>query len=247
MPDKQKEQKSRKRKYQIVLFSNKKQVKYIGAYTTIENANKVFYEMLEKNKKEVFFPIRYLNCQKMIEASYELAILKVDEGENEDNRIQNEIGEYVKTEISEKYDENVKYGKVNKNRYIVYNKEEYLIEETFWVYGYHPRYQRKTAVEIFGMLIMPLEGTRLGFNRILCFNNKLIVENENDFDMVICKNVTDCYRLYNFLEELSKLKKIKSILWFGICRRSSKHMIMNKIMEKTGWNEKKIMRKNTRP
>ena len=243
--NKKKQKKNKALDFQIVLFQNKKQIKYIGSYGSIISANKKFYSMLKDNGN-IMFPVRFVNTKGIKDVLYELAILKKDDMSNE-NRLQNELGEYITTTTSSKYDDSVKYGKVNKNKYIIFEKMPYNIEETFWVFGFHPKFQRKNFEFIFRTYISSLKNNKMALNRVICFKNKLLIESNNKLDIVICKNISDCYRLYTELENMSYKNKIKNIIWSGNYKKSSLQYWIAKINSVTNWNYNKIMRNSTRP
>ncbi len=238
--------------YQIILTENKKQIKYIGSFRSIISTEKAFLKLIDNNSKNIHFPVRYVNSGKKIkEVEYELLILKLEndkEFQNDPHLLMNSIGKYVQTEVNNRYNDSSKYGRQNTKNYSIYNKGLYNIEETFWVYGFHPYYQRKTADDIFNMYINEFKGKHTYLNKITCFKNKLLIEDENEtMNMIICKNINDCVRLYTYLEEKSKENKIKYILWNGIYYKSMVPMWVRKIQNLTNWKYTKIMRSSTRP
>ena len=238
--------------YQIILTENKKQIKYIGSFRSIESTEKAFLKLIDNNSKEIHFPVKYINSGKKIkEVEYELLILKLEtdnESQNDIHLLMNNIGKYVQTEVNDRYDDTSKYGKQNKKKYSVYDKASYNIEEKFWVYGFHPYYQRQTADDIFNMFIKNFKGKHTYLNKITCFKNKLLIEDDNeDMNMIICKNANDCVRLYTYLEDKAKENKIKYILWNGIYFKSMVPIWVRKIQKLTNWNYTKIMRSSTRP
>ena len=81
----------------------------------------------------------------------------------------------------------------------------------------------------------------------MVFRNKLLIENDDDFDIVICKNKNDCIRLYNELEKECVERKIKQIMFFGFVRDVNRKTTTQKIMEKTGWDKVKVNRDSTKP
>jgi hypothetical protein len=48
---------------------------------------------------------------------------------------------------------------------------------------------------------------------IIVVYNKLIIYNENQFDMVICKNLEDAQRLHHTLSKICKNKKLKPFIY----------------------------------
>jgi hypothetical protein len=55
---------------------------------------------------------------------------------------------------------------------------------------------------------------------IIVVYNKLIIYNENQFDMVICKNLEDAQRLHHTLSKICKKQKIKTFyLWVQLLKQ----------------------------
>ena len=83
--------------------------------------------------------------------------------------------------------------------------------------------------------------------QVIVVYNKLIIYNEDQFDMVICKNLEEAQRLHHTLAKMARKQKIKSLMFMGT---ASKVMISNMydlIHEKTKWPYTKIRRRSTRP
>lgn len=226
-----------KNKYQIYIISKGKQYEYKGSYTTEEKANKAFYQILEENKK-IIFPVMYINTTKIEEAKYELIILKrKEENDNNITKLRNNYGEFVNHVI-------------NSENWVLYDKAPFYKEETFWVYGYHPLFQRKTFSFIFDELVKPKAMKKETMVTFYIFRNKLLIDTTYHLDLVICKNKSDCIRLYNMLEEFcNKTKKVRYYLFNGdwSSERKKVKICVEKIRNLTNWNDVKIKRYNTRP
>lgn len=136
----------------------------------------------------------------------------------------------------------------NSKKMIIYKKDEYVFEETFWVYGMNPKFQRKDFRYILeNMILEGLPNVKYPVKRVIIYRNKLIIEDESDFEMIICKCEDDAARLYTELQkDISKLK-IKSVFFAGIAIGAMNDRLEERIMEKTGWDIVKIRRKSTRP
>lgn len=136
----------------------------------------------------------------------------------------------------------------NSKKMIIYKKDEYLFEETFWVYGMNPKFQRKDFNYILNKMILEgLPNVKYPIKRIVIYRNKLIIEDESDFEMIICKCEDDAARLYTELQhDITKLK-VKSVFFSGIAIGSANDRIEKKILDKTGWELFKVRRKSTRP
>ena len=76
--------------------------------------------------------------------------------------------------------------------------------------------------------------------------NKLLIHQDNDFDIILCKCPSDGKRLYNILLTFADNNKIKNILFTGNSEINSTR-VYNQIAEKTGWKKNKIYRTVTRP
>lgn len=144
------------------------------------------------------FPIKYINYNGIIEAKYELFILKkLDEYTTKDDvSLRNELGEFIK------YDTNL-------DNWQIIDKSNWNIEETFWVNGYDPKFQRKNYQWILDNIIGVDIDSKYSFKNILVYQNKFIVDSDGNIDIVFCKCCNDAIRLYNAIETFCKEKNIK--------------------------------------
>jgi len=222
--------------YRIIHTNHGKKKKSICSEPTEERIYKRFNELLKKNKNEVVFPVRYNNEEHvMIESEHELIILKCkDIFDSDVNKIKDDSGAYVNYQT-------------NEENWIVIDRAPYEVEETFWVYGYHPRLQRKTFMWIFENFILKDSNNKYMFKNVVVYNNKLLVECDGKLEMVMCKNKSDCIRLYNMIEEFAKKNKCKYILFMGnIAHSKYKENWIQKIKDLTHWNDQKVRRLSTR-
>jgi len=225
-----------KHTYHIILINHGKQLRHIYSSASEEKVNKKFSSLLKENKS-VVFPMRWNNHEHIMkECAYELVIIKFkDEYESRVTKIKDEYGKYINYESSSE-------------NWIIYDRANYEIEESFWVYGYHPRMQRKDFNWIFENFIAKDAKNKYFFKSIVIYKNKLLIDCNNKLEMVICKNKSDCIRLYNLIEKMSSDKKYKYMAFMGdIANSKYKKMWMDKIRELTHWNNKKIERSSTRP
>jgi hypothetical protein len=171
----------------------------------------------------------------MIEAEYELVIIKVrDELESKTNKVRDAKGEFTDYET-------------NDDDWIVIDRAEYDIEETFWVYGYHPRHQRKDFRWIMENFIDKDAKTKTTFKSIQIYLNKVLIEINGNLEMVICKNKSDSMRLYNKIQEECEKKKYKYIAFMGdIANSKYKVNWIERIIKLTNWNRTKVERISTR-
>jgi len=227
---------NKKKIYSIILINHGKQLHTICSDTTEEKIYKRFKKLLEENKK-VAFPIRYNNHKHvMIESEYELVIIKCrDEYESMVNKIRSDTGEFTDYTTTD-------------DDWIVIDRAPYNIEETFWVYGYHPRLQRKDFNWIFDTFIAKDAKNKYMFKSVQVYKNKLLVDCNGKLEMVICKNKQDGIRLYNTIESESIKRKLKYIAFMGdITMSKYKKDWLKRIKEMTHWSDEKIKRSSTRP
>ena len=135
----------------------------------------------------------------------------------------------------------------NDDNWIIYERANYDKEESFWVYGYHPVYQRKDFNWIYENLIAN-NVDKFNIKQILVYRNKLLISTTYELNMVLCKNESDCIRLYNELEKEKIAKKLKYVFFNGDAYHSKlKKTWFKKIQDLTGWDTLKIRRKSLRP
>ena len=225
-----------KRIYHIITANHGKQLQDIYAAPTEEAVYKRFNKLVKKNKEEVVFPIKWNNHEHvMLPSDYELIIIKKKEIFDDDaTKLKDDYGAYIRYESSN-------------DDWIILDRAPYYIEETFWVYGYHPRMQRKDFNWIFDNFIAKDASNKYMFKSVILYKNKLLVDCNGKLDMVICKNKSDGIRMYNKIEDMCKEKKFKYILFMGdIAGSKYKTDWINRIGELTHWNKKKIERSSTR-
>lgn len=222
----------KKRKYQIILTSNGKMLKTLYSCESETLVNSKFKELIDENKN-VVFPVRYINIGKLVEARYELFIIKRNDDDPKEIKLRDENG---KTSTFA----------TNDDDWVIYDRENYDKEETFWVYGYHPVFQRKNFNWICDYIIKGVD--KYNIKQVLVYRNKLLISTTYKLDMVLCKNESDCIRLYNELERETNKNKIKYIFFSGDVYHSKlRKEWFEKMKKLTGWSSDKLRRKSLRP
>ena len=128
----------------------------------------------------------------------------------------------------------------------ILHSQPFDIEETVWIYGYNPKKYRPTISEIVKRLMIGAHSAKM-VKQVIVVHNKLIIYNEDQFDMVICKNLLDAQRLHHTLAKIAKKQKIKSLLFMGTASKATIGILYDLIHEKTKWPYTKIRRLTTRP
>ncbi len=226
----------KKNLYHIILVNHDKMKEDLFWTDSVATVNKEFKTMVEENKS-VVFPIKFNNNKtEIIESSYEIMIIKArDKTESRETKVMDEYGKFVNYAT-------------NDDDWIIYDRSPYYIEETFWVYGYHPRLQRKDFKWIYDNFISNNSNNKYLFKTVQLFKNKILVECNGKLDMVICKNKQDAIRMYNMIEEWCKRDKMKYVGFMGDLSYSRyKSDWITKIQKLTNWTRKKITRMSTRP
>ena len=221
--------------FKIVICKNKTQTKYIKRFHNEVEDEEYKQKLLDLNNK-VILPMQYTNKGGVHECVCEYVVLKKrEENDNEHFNLPNKYGKLV-PHIS------------NNKKWVIWDKFPCLIEETFWVFGYDKMNDRKDIIWIYNSLISDQLTTKYNYLRLFVYNNKLIIlDDYNNIEIIICKNISDCVRLYNKLQS-HFCKKDKNVMFSGRVIRGSDRMsqIIDLIRDKTNWSNKDIYRTSTR-
>lgn len=219
--------------FKIITALNGKQNGYIGQYHTYAEATEKIKE-LQKEKEKIVFPRKYLNKGKISILKDEFLLLEKNRyGDKNDGMVRNEFGKFVTQTI------------INSKKWIIRDKFERLVEETFWVYGFDPRTDRKTYLWIYENLLLNQIENSYDIIRVMIYKNKLIIKyDEKPMTMIMCKNQSDSIRMYNMISDNIKKNKIKQIICVGIYNilTNARKELEQEIMKLTGWTKTKIQR-----
>lgn len=217
-------------KFRVVLVSNGEYKKTLHRCMTRETAYINFHKIKEANK--VFYPQRFINTDGIKPVRYQICITKITEPDDTFRILRDDLGKtYTEPPLGD---------------WTIIDSAPFEVEETFWLYSCHPRHERHTIHEIIKRLVTGAYAKNM-VKQVIVVYNKLIIYNEDQFDMVICKNLEEAQRLHHTLAKMARKQKIKSLMFMGT---ASKVMISNMydlIHEKTKWPYTKIRRRSTRP
>lgn len=228
-----------KRPYHIITTNNGVQLKDIYSAVTIDVALRKLKEIQQELNKDVKFPVRFISSRDektFTTADYRLMLIKKREPtDTYQGKFRNEYGKYIDCETDH-------------NEWIFIDELPYQVEETFWVYGYNPKCQRKTFQFIIDNIISANAGDKYYLKQVAVFKNKLLVSSIEKLDMIICKNHMDSVRLYNAIGEVVKEKKLKYVTFAGDINKKmlSFNIWYRKIEELTHWTWRKINKNTTR-
>lgn len=220
-------------KYEIISCRNGIQNKFIGKYRTIDEAYDVF-NALKNEDNNVIFPTMVYGWDTLENAIDEYIL--IEESDSENTLLRNEYGKLVEQ-------------KTNVDGWIVLDKFRYKKEETFWVYGYHKRNDRKTITWIYNHIIQRDDDEFLyDYKRIILYKNKIVIKHDNgEIDLIFCKCPNDGVRFYNMLEKWVKRDRLKNIIFVGDYSEKSdrRKKLEEELMEFTGWSKKKVCMNGT--
>ena len=211
----------------ILLTKNRQRLERIGASKWKSDAYKIFNEAIEKNREEVKFPIQVTvnRARERNPILYEIVMIKnTTEGESDVSQLRNQNGKYVDNII------------LDKKNHVIVDKREWLIEETFYVYGYHPIRGRKTYDFILNEILLKNIESKYDIRTIFTFKNKVFIKRLEDFDFVSCKSASEAQRLAMQLEKDIPRTLKKNIFNIGQIKKSLIPQLVQDMIEKTGWS-----------
>lgn len=216
--------------YRVILTSNGKYKKTLHKCKSVETAFINYHKLREENN--VLYPKRLLNTNGIIPVKYEICVTKVTEPNDTFRILRDDYGKlYTEKPLGD---------------WTILASDVYEIEETFWVYGLKNKSERPTIKEVIKRLMVGAHSKRM-VKQVIVVYNKLIIYNEDQFDMIVCKNLEDAQRLHHTLAKICKKQKIKSLLFMGTATPANIGRMYDIIHEETGWPYTKIRRTSTRP
>jgi hypothetical protein len=162
--------------YLIVLFKNKVKKKIINKFKTSKRANDYYKSLLDDSDK-VIFDKKYENG---FDCSYEIALLEKTSGTFLPVFLKDELGRNVKINLD---DDDYTISKINK-----YQIEELILD-----------CQTNTKINSTDFIKKYLKGD--GLKLMSKLNNKIVVQNDDIFNLFTLKNDDDSSR---FIDSMSK-------------------------------------------
>ena len=206
-------------KYLIVLFKNKKRKKIINKFKTFERANN-FYNSTIKKSDSVLFPKLFENGK---ECNYEIGFLESGSTDFDLYFVKDELGRQIKVDID---DPNYRITKI-----VNYNVEEFL---------YDINEKTKITFEEFVKKYLPKTGIKL----ISKINNKIVVQNDDEVNLLSLKSIDDCFRFMSILDNyLMSFKRLDCILVKDTSKQQKKYLYG--LLESKGINKSFLYRRFT--
>ena len=223
------------KKYRVVLLSEcNGKIKYkktLHRCNTVETVWNNYHKIKASNK--VLFPKKSINSNGLKVVRYKIAITKVREETDIPREIRNDYGKLITEPLL--------------GDWVILEKDDFDVEETFWIYGMsNKRGQRPNITEVIKRLVIGAY-TKNCVKQIIVVHNKLIIWNESQFDMVVCKNLDEAQRLHHTLAKIAKKQKLKSLMFVGTASKVMVSRMYDVILDNTNWPRQKIWRTSTRP
>ncbi len=213
--------------YRIIITKNNKKKKVLFKGTEISFARKKYFKFKDTNK--VLFSREHIAYKKVKPVHYELLLVK----------------EWEKGDIPflgrDNMGRNVEVSDINKE-WTILEKCNYYFEEKFSVFGIN---KRLTSIEIIKDILLKKHSGLL-VKQVNYINNKLLIHQNNEFDIVICKCEKDCKKLYSILKDFYEKNNLNNIMFTGKITNNKKN-IYKIIKDKTDWDEFKLYRTKSKP
>jgi hypothetical protein len=162
-------------KYLIVLFKNKERKKIIKKFKTLDRAKK-FYES-KINDNGIYFDKKVENGKN---CNFELALIETDPDEFENYFIKDDLGRQVKVETDD-------------SRYKIMKISNYKIEDFIYDIQKNKRLNFITFIRNY----IPREGIKL----VSKLNNKVVIQNDENFFLFSLKSEDESKRFLTVLED----------------------------------------------
>ena len=216
--------------FRVILVANGVYKKTLHKSKTRETAFINYHSIKEKNN--VLYPRRFINTNGIKPVKYQIFVTKITEEGDTFRLLRDDYGKtYTEEPIGD---------------WTILASDDFEVEETFWLYGFNPKADRPNISEVVKKLMIGAYAKKM-VKQIIVVYNKLIIYNEDQFDMVICKNMEDAQRLHHTLSKIAKKQKIKSLLFMGTASQAMVSRMYDIIVEETGWDIIKVRRTTTRP
>lgn len=209
-------------KYKIILFRDDKYMKSISFLRDGNYARKKYEKLLSESKK-ISYPKDMKQVKnKYVKTKYYLKLVKLYEEGDKKRIIRDKLGKLIEEELLI-------------NNWLTIRSDEYYIEEDFQLFSIG----RVTLPYLNKYIIDGVKGRGI-YKMVLMVNNKIIIYNESDFDLINCRSIKQCEKLYNKLMLNSFKSKINGLIFNGVADRSNITTYYDLIQEETGWGRRYI-------
>ena len=215
-------------RYKIIITKDGKKKKLLYEGSNEKIAKEKYYSVKDNNN--VLFPKKNNAYKKVKPVNYEIMFLKEKEDSDSPFYVRDELGRNKPVDIKS-------------DKWSLIHKDDFLYEEKFTVYGYDERLETKDIIK----KIILRRNKKDKIKQINYVINKVLIYQNGDFDVVVCKNSSDARRLYQTLREFCETNKVINIMFTGLVGKRNRTNLYKRIVEKTGWTMNKTYRSSTRP
>lgn len=216
--------------YRVILVSNGKYKKTLHRCMTRDTAFINYHKIKATNK--VLYPKKFINAHEIKPVNFQICVSKITEPTDTFRILRDDYGKlYTEPPLGD---------------WTILDSDEWLVEETFWIYGIDPKKERPNISEVIKRLMRGAHAKNM-VKQIIVVHNKLLIYNEDQFEMVLCKNLEEAQRLHHMLAKISKKQKIKSLMFMGTASKATISVMYDLIHDRTKWPYTKIRRTSTRP
>jgi hypothetical protein len=205
--------------YLIVLFKNKVKKKIIKKFKTSNRANS-FYESLLENSNNVIFDKQYENG---FLSNYEIAILEKISGTFLPVFLKDDFGRNIKVNLD---DEDFSIKKIDP-----YHTEELILDTTL--------NKKINSNEFIKLYLDPS-----GFKLISKLNNKIVVQNDDKFNLFTLKNDYDSSRFIDVISEFFIEQKRYDTMFVKDYSNAQRKYLYNLLIE-NGFSKSYLQRQTT--
>ncbi len=205
--------------FSVVLFKNKASKKILKEFITFKKA-KLFYENMKKNSDDVIFEVMVENGK---DCKYELALI-----ENSNNKL---IPVYLTDEMGRTKRVKLEESGKTITEITLYRKEEKIFDV-----------KENKKISTSELISKHLRGS--GLKMISSINNKIVVQNDDDYKLFSLKNESEVSRFLDCITSYFQKNKIKDCLIVkdhSVTQR--KYLI--ELLSKNGFDKKILYRKST--
>lgn len=222
----------KKARYRVIVTKNGK---YLSTLWRCQKKSTAFIQFtkFKGENKDIIFPKKYINSivnkkHGIRPVEFKILVVKNTEPNDKFRVLRDKFGRtYTEKPIGS---------------WTILDEAEYNYEEQFLVYGVGARGKERYTVKDIIKKITVGAYKKDVLKQIIVVYNKLVIYNEDSFDMVLCKNKQDAQRLHHFLYKLSVKNKITGFTFAGTVQKRSKvlNQMYQIIHDRTGWSLKKI-------
>lgn len=216
-------------RFDIYITLNGKKIRHISTKRWYSECYQKYCEIIESNKQKVLFPTKIKRQgNNIITTNYEIILTGTfKKTDTTDFTYKDEFGKNI-TAIVDDID-----------NCIIIDKQEWRVETLFYIFGVNTELNPDYHY-IYNNFIINDNGYLDNMKKIMYYNNKLIIQTINDFDLIKCSNEDECKELYYRIEEDCQNLEKENFIFMGAIAKGNIPLWKERIEEKTGWDKNTI-------